>query len=305
MPKKKTNEEFLNDLRLINQNVLPLEEYVNASTKIDILCLNCNNVFSASPDNLLHNKGCPICARKIRGLKRRKTHEKFIEEMEIKHPELIVNSMYTTSFDKVNCTCKICGNIFEGTPANMLYGSGCNECGNKKIGAKLTKPFLQFEEELYNVNQDVTILGEYVKQSSRIHVMCNVCGHEWSPIGTSLLLGFGCPMCANSHGEKRIDRYLHSLNISHEHQKEYDGLCGSRGGMLSYDFYLSDYNLLIEYQGEYHDGTVCNQTQEEFNRQVLHDKLKKEYAKTNNIELIEIWYYDYNNIETILNHYLI
>ena len=224
--------------------------------------------------------------------------------MQIKHPELIVNSLYTTAFDKVNCICKICGEVFDGIPANMLSGAGCNKCGNKKIGEKLTKPFLQFKEELYNVNPNVSILGEYTKQSSHIHVKCNVCNHEWSPLGTSLLSGFGCPMCANSHGEKRIDKYLHSLNINHEHQKEYDGLYGSRGGLLSYDFYLLDYNLLIEYQGEYHDGTAGNQTQEDFDRQILHDKLKKEYTKNNNIELIEIWYYDYDNIENLLNHYL-
>ena len=302
MPRKKTNEEFLNDLRFVNQTVQPLGEYINATTKIDVLCLNCKNIFSASPDSLLHNKGCPICARKNRGLKRRKPHDQFIEEMKVKHPELIVNSLYTTAFDKVSCTCKICG-VFDGIPANMLSGTGCNECGNKKIGEKLTKPFLQFKEELYNINPNVIILGEYIKQSSHIRVKCNVCNHEWSPLGTSLLSGFGCPMCANSHGEKRIDKYLHDLNIKHAHQKEYNGLYGSRGGLLSYDFYLPDYNLLIEYQGEYHDGTAGNQTQADFERQVLHDQLKKEYANNNNIELMEIWYYDYDEIENILNHY--
>lgn len=303
MPSKKTNIEFLNDLRLITNSLLPLEQYINATTKIDILCLDCNNVFSATPDNLLHGRGCPVCAKKRRSLKRRKTHEQFVCEMNEKHPELAVDSLYTTAFDKVRCTCKICNTTFDGIPANMLYGSGCPECGNKKIGQKLTKPFLKFKEDLYNVDPTITIIGEYIKQSSHIRVKCNVCNHEWEPIGSSLLFGFGCPMCANSHGEKRIDKYLHDFHIKHEHQKEYADLRGSRGGLLSYDFYLSDYNLLIEYQGQYHDGTAHNQTQDGFERQLLHDKLKKEYASNNNIELMEIWYYDYNQIENILNHY--
>lgn len=301
MPNKKTNEEFLRDLRLVTNKLLPLEPYISATIKINILCLDCNNVFSATPDALLHGRGCPTCANTRRALKKRKTHEQFIFEMGIKHPELIVNSTYTMAFDKVNCTCKICNTTFDGIPANMLYGSGCPTCGNRKIGQKLTKPFLQFKEDLYNINPTIVIIGEYTKQSAHIRVKCNICGHEWEPIGSSLLSGFGCPMCSNSHGEKRIDKYLHDFNIKHEHQKEYEDLRGSRGGLLSYDFYLSDYNLLIEYQGQYHDGTVHNQTHDEFKRQLLHDKLKKEYANNNNIKLMEIWYYDYDKIEEILN----
>ena len=31
-----------------------------------------------------------------------------------------------------------------------------------------------------------------------------------------------------------------------------------------------------------------------------HDKRKRNYAKDNNIKLLEIWYWDFNNIENIL-----
>ncbi len=87
-------------------------------------------------------------------------------------------------------------------------------------------------------------------------------------------------------------------------KKTFDGLIGTRGGNLSYDFYLPDYNLLIEYQGEYHDGNVQYQTQEEFENQQEHDRRKREYAKENNIGLLEIWYYDFDNIEEILKNEL-
>ena len=35
----------------------------------------------------------------------------------------------------------------------------------------------------------------------------------------------------------------------------------------------------------------------------IHDKRKQQYAKDHMIDLLEIWYYDYNNIENILNNY--
>lgn len=59
--------------------------------------------------------------------------------------------------------------------------------------------------------------------------------------------------------------------------------------------------MLIEYQGEFHDGTAWQQTEIDFLRQQEHDKRKKNYANMNNILLLEIWYWDYNNIEQILD----
>lgn len=41
-------------------------------------------------------------------------------------------------------------------------------------------------------------------------------------------------------------------------------------------------------------------TKEDFERQLEHDKRKRNYAKENNIRLLEIWYYDIDNIEEIL-----
>jgi hypothetical protein len=71
--------------------------------------------------------------------------------------------------------------------------------------------------------------------------------------------------------------------------------------MLSYDFALPQKNILIEYQGEYHDGNTRCQTKKDIEEQQYHDKLKYNYAKSHNIKLLEIWYWDYDNIEQILN----
>ena len=38
----------------------------------------------------------------------------------------------------------------------------------------------------------------------------------------------------------------------------------------------------------------------DFKKQLEHDRRKREYAKKNNIDLLEIWYYDIDNIENIL-----
>ena len=132
-----------------------------------------------------------------------------------------------------------------------------------------------------------------------------ICGHVWEAIPNNLIFGqSGCPICKMSKGEKFIYYFLKKNKKNFIWQKEFDGLIGVNNGNLSYDFYLPEYNLLIEYQGQYHDGTAFGQTEEEYAKQQEHDKRKREYAMNNNIELFEIWYWDYDNIEQILREKL-
>lgn len=139
-------------------------------------------------------------------------------------------------------------------------------------------------------------------------------------IGESKSRDFCCPECHHSKGEERIKLYLTKNNWEQIIQKEYEKLTikckncfnyyisqkkfqeliGLGNGLLSYDFYLPKYNLLIEYQGEYHDGTVNNQTKKQFEKQKEHDRRKKEYAEQKGYNFLEIWYWDFDNIETIL-----
>lgn len=68
---------------------------------------------------------------------------------------------------------------------------------------------------------------------------------------------------------------------------------------------MSDFDLLIEYQGNFHDGSSFVGdffTKERLEIQKEHDKRKRKYAKEHNIKLLEIWYWDFDNIEKILNN---
>ena len=84
------------------------------------------------------------------------------------------------------------------------------------------------------------------------------------------------------------------------------GCCRGIGNRpLSYDFYLPNQNLLIECQGEQHYYPVdIYGGEEHFEIQQEHDRRKREYATANGYNLIEIPYYDYDNIEEILDKVL-
>ena len=108
--------------------------------------------------------------------------------------------------------------------------------------------------------------------------------------------------CVQSFGEYNVNMYLNKNNIKYIYQKKFDNLIGIKGKNLSYDFYIPNLNLLIECQGQQHYRPVdVFGGEEQFKTQQEHDRRKREYAEKNGYKLLEIWYYDYDNIEEILN----
>lgn len=61
MPKKKTNDEFLQELKDKNISYIPLDEYVNGRTKIKWKCQQ-GHIFKSSPEDILSGNGCPYCS---------------------------------------------------------------------------------------------------------------------------------------------------------------------------------------------------------------------------------------------------
>ena len=232
---------------------------------------------------------------------RKKTHEEFIEEMEIKNPNIEILGKYINNSTKIEYRCKICNHKDKKRTGHLLRGSGCPKCAIKKQIKRQTKTHECFIEELKEINPNIEILGKYINNKIHIEYRYKICNHKDEMRPDHLLRGSGCPICNQSKGEKRILKYLNENNIEYIYQMKYSDLRGINDGLLSYDFYLPTYNLLIEYQGEYHDHTVSNQSDFDFAIQQEHDKRKKEYAEKNNIQLLEIWYWDFDNIEKILD----
>lgn len=302
--RRKTNEQFLLELSYITNTIIPIESYKGALEKILVECTECGNKWYVEPHSLLQGKGCNVCSSINGGIKQRKTHSQFVSEMYEKYPNIIINSQYITMHHNINFTCLNCHNTFDRIAADIFYNGGCPICNINNLPQRQPKTLDQFLNDLYKVNSNIIYLDGYTKASAKLHVKCKICGHDWWAMGTSLTSGFGCPVCNMSHGERKIGTYLNDNNIYYISQKTFDGLIGVGGGNLSYDFYLPHYNLLIEYQGEFHDGTVKMQTDIDLLRQQEHDKRKRQYAQEHNIQLLEIWYYEFDDIENILNNYL-
>ena len=188
---------------------------------------------------------------------------------------------------------------------NLKYGFGCKYCGEEH---RIQSRRLSFEEvrTIFDKHDMILLDQEYLNTQQKLAYMCKY----HLEVGTQYMSTVNayhnyCPYCNIVKGEKVISDYLLQHNIKFNLHHSYDGLVGVGNKKLSYDFYLYDYNLLIEYQGEQHEHAVEKFGGEnQFIIQQEHDKRKREYAKGNNINLLEIWYYDFKNIEFILDRTL-
>lgn len=134
--------------------------------------------------------------------------------------------------------------------------------------------------------------------------ICEKCGEEFKKILNDLNRkdkGVICSNCSSSQLEQSTKKVLDKYNIEYIREYYYENLLSDKRIFLRFDFYLPNYNLLIECQGQQHIKRAKGwQTEESFKRQQIYDKRKKDYCKKNNIKLLEIWYYEIDNIEEIL-----
>jgi very-short-patch-repair endonuclease len=101
-------------------------------------------------------------------------------------------------------------------------------------------------------------------------------------------------------------KWLDDNNIQYINQKSFEDCKSPKNWSMRFDFYIPSKNLLIEFDGKqhYYSGQVMNRkhttTDEDFNYQIRKDKIKNEYCKINNIDLLRISYVEISNVDNIL-----
>lgn len=300
----KSEEQFRKELVEKQPNLIPNDTYINDHTKYHCICKihNCN-VYTTPDKYLRRNQGCKLCAIERSKNAIRYTHNSFVGKLSSINPNLEVLSEYTSIKDRINIRCKICGHKWNPIAESLVAKTSC---GCPKCAGNAIKDTITFEEELKITHPELQLLSPYIRSNRKVHVLCTDCNKDFWVTPNKLQQGQHCPRCKISHGERLIRDTLTNLNIEFEMQKRFDDLKGLGNKKLSYDFYLPTYNLLIEFQGEQHErpvifkGLTESIAQERFIKQQEHDKRKRNYAKSHNIGLLEIWYYKINSIEDIL-----
>lgn len=107
-----------------------------------------------------------------------------------------------------------------------------------------------------------------------------------------------CGCLKKSTGETNIQELLEQNNISFVKEKTFsDFIYEDTQAHPRYDFYLPEFNRLIEYDGEQH-YRECNWNNEQktLQQRKTKDALKNNYAKFHHIDLVRIPYWERDNI---------
>lgn len=145
--------------------------------------------------------------------KRKKTHEKYIEELEIKNPYIVPIEKYINDRTKINHKCLIHDVVFNSTPNNILAGQGCKQCKSEKISkAKRTTP-QKYVDKLKVRNPNLIPLDSYIDNDTPILHLYEKCGHQVEISPKNAYKGNGCIICARKKKQKTHEQYVNELKV--------------------------------------------------------------------------------------------
>ena len=190
----------------------------------------------------------------------------------------------------VSFRCGKCGHINEKEVANFLRQKfDCGFCEGSKE-SKDTDIFISQLKERYG--ESLTLISEYENAKTDVTIRCNSCGFIRKVKPNAILASGYCPKCSKkeSKGEQQIKRFLDKAGIEFEFQKYFPEW---NIGIHYFDFYIPEYNLVLEYHGRQHYEFVphFHKTEENFYYRLSKDKIKKESALSRGLNYISISYH--------------
>lgn len=198
------------------------------------------------------------------------------------------------------CQCS-CGNtvVVQGTMLRSKNTKSCGCYGREKSSEKFFKDLTgQRFGKLTALSRAEDLVQENGRHRVRFLCKCD-CGSTIITTSSSLVrhetMSCGCLL---SRGEFIISQILSQNKINFEKQKSFSDLRGkTRYSILRYNFYITDENYMIEYDGQHHfkaGGGWCSE--EHVQKTQKRDKLKDDYCRDKGISLIRIPYTHVDNI---------
>lgn len=151
-------------------------------------------------------------------------------------------------------TCNVCG-WTEGwdTEGHLKEGRGCSCCSGNTVVEEINSITATAPEIIKYLTNKEDAKKFTCQSSKRVSCQCPVCGYIKMVIVANLYKqGFSCPRCSDniSMAEKFIMSLLEQLGIDYVYQLTHTKL--KWVGSYKYDFYLHEYECIIEVHGEQH-----------------------------------------------------
>lgn len=301
---KKTTDMYKSEvLKLVGNEYSVLEEYVNTNTPIKMKHNKCGHEYSVSPHNFIgtpnrDGRRCPKCSKHLKfGID---DIAKFIKD-KYGDEYILLSKTYKNNHTYLDFKHSICGTIFKSTFMNMKKEfCHCPICNATSLTT--LKSFLEDVEKLGN-GEYKCISEEYKGVDYKVKMIHKKCGTEYIVRPSRFLQGDRCPRCgcSRSKGEEIISNVLKENKIEFLTQKKFEDCTDSR--LLTFDFFIPKYNILIEFDGEQHFRPYRSRSNnvEKFKTTVRHDEIKTNFCKSNNYHLLRIPYTEIYNTKELIN----
>ena len=272
-------------------------EYSRVGNPFTIKCLTCGIEKTYSSYNNFINNGTHLCiclGRNKNQYLKRQNEQKILEliKSDLNKKFVQFGTREKTKKSTVTVLCKKCGQEYEKTYQDFLKNQKCQYCENCHN--------MNHQAFLLKVPKEYTPLEEYAGMDNKI-LFRHKCGFIRAITPHNLLAGhINCPRCAPkiSKGERKIMNILEALNIKFEHEKHFDW---ALNGYIRYDFFVPQYNLIIEYHGEQHYKDIpFFHRKFSLAEQQERDLQKQQNAEKMGFNYLVIPYTDFHNIEIIL-----
>ncbi len=274
----------------------------NCKSKILIKCKKCEHQWNVRCESFITNgTRCRNCLGTTPKYKNNFL-EIWCKSINSKNYILLDYNNVTQSKSKFTIQCISCTYIFSISCGNFFNSNrGCPQCANNLH--KFTKDnFVQlWNNSRRLLEYDLVDYSNVSNAKSKITVKCKECTNE-SVVGCSYFLNttHGCKYCTDpSSGEKNVEDTLLERNISYIRQCKFNNCKNKRE--LPFDFFLPEYNILIECQGgQHYKSNAFFGGEDGFKERQRNDFIKKEYATKNGYYFLEIHFDDYKRAGEIV-----
>ena len=305
----------LNNSEMFKEKVLAIydEKYVfhweDYKCKTSLIRVECklHGEHKVSVYSILHGGACGYCNGRLYPkdwIKNAKSvhGDKYIYD-ESKPPRI--------KSDRIRYKCPIHGWQETRYDCHVDLKCGCPVCAGypNKLSAEQRKAnWVKRCKKKYNDRFDYSQFV-YVNNDTKGLVTCKEHHYSYMIDPWMHLRGAGgCPFCTGSEGEVHIRTWLenHHINFVPQYSIPNENLFCKRKHLMV-DFYLPDYRMFIEMNGEQHYKNIAyfHQDSWTFEDQQIRDESLRQYSKRHNVRLLVIKYDEIKKIPKILSAALI
>lgn len=226
----KTTENFIQSAKKTHGEKYNYDnvEYVNAKTKVVILCVKCDSIFEQLPRKHIEGRGCPDCGKIQKAISNTKNIDYFVNNAKRIHGEKYNydSFVYINATTKSNIHCCKCNQTFlQDAHGHIDKQAGCPACGYEATRKSHMFTLNQFIDKAilvhgYDYDYDNVV---YTSSQDYVEIGCKRCKNSFLQVANAHLQGQGCRQCGKlKQGNNRLTQSEFINRCIEIHKDKYD-----------------------------------------------------------------------------------